>query len=109
MHPKNLFTVNILVSEKEKSDDLFNLIVISCFLLVFCCFVHLPLVPLQVTGLFARVTALVTFVGFPSCVLALVLFQMSSLSTRIVALVTLERFFSSVLALVYFQISGIRA
>ena len=64
MHPKNLFTVNILVSEKEKSDDLFNLIVISCFLLVFCCFVHLPLVPLQVTGLFARVAAPVTFEGF---------------------------------------------
>ena len=79
MHPKNLFTVNILVSEKEKSDDLFNLIVISCFLLVFCCFVHLPLVPLQVTGLFARVAAPVTFEGFLSSVLALVYFQISGI------------------------------
>ena len=103
MHPKNLFTVNILVSEKEKSDDLFNLIVISCFLLVFCCFVHLPLVPLQVTGLFARVAAPVTFEGFLSSVLALVFLQVICGSARIITLVTLVWLFSSVLALVYFQ------
>ena len=103
MHPRNLFTVNILVSEKEKSDDLFNLIGISCFLLVFCCFVHLPLVPLQVTGLFARVAAPVTFEGFLSSVLALVSFQVTCVNARIITLVTLIWLFSSVLALVCLQ------
>ena len=53
--------------------------------------VHLPCVPLQVTGCFARDTAPLAFVGFLSCVLPLVNFQITTLSARIVALITLER------------------
>ena len=66
---------------------------------------HLPRVPLQVTLLFARVTALVTFEGFLSCVVTLVYFQTFGPSIGVITLVTVERFFSCVFAFVYFQIT----
>ena len=46
--------------------------------------------------MFARVTALVTFEGFLSCVVTLVYFHTFGPSTGVVTLVTVERFFSCV-------------
>ena len=59
--------------------------------------------------MFARVTALVTFEGFLSCVVTLVYFQTFGPSTGVVTLVTVERFFSCVFAFVYFQITTLSA
>ena len=59
--------------------------------------------------MFARVTALVTFEGFLSCVVARVYSQTVRPSTGVVTLVTVERFFSCVFAFVYFQITTLSA
>ena len=59
--------------------------------------------------MFARVTALVTFEGFLSCVVTLVYFHTFGPSTGVVTLVTVERFFSCVFAFVYFQITSLSA
>ena len=54
---------------------------------------------------FARVAALVAFVGFFYSVLALVLLKIVSVNGKKIALVTLVGFFSSVFELLFYEVS----
>ena len=69
------------------------------------CSVFSHRVLLKIIISFARVAALVTFVGFFYSVLALVFLEIVSVNGRIAALVTLVGCFFSVLELVFYEVS----
>ena len=59
-----------------------------------------PCMQMKIAGCFTSKVTLTTFVGFFSCVLALVYFQNPCLGGRIVTLITFERHFSRMLEFV---------